>query len=375
MLVFARLGYLVLLLTMSPSRLLAAEVQPPFDIEAGGELGKSDGQEEGEWGGVPAVFRTPETGLGAGAVLIYIPTADGKKISSLLSGLVLTEKRQVIAAIYTERYFAGDQWVFELFTSYQDYPDTYFGIGNATESADAESYTWTQRKLAFSMRYLLSRDLRLGVVGAASDDSFRDQKPGGLLLSDDTPGSRGGRLHGLGASLRYETFDDAFSPRSGEVVNVSHIGYAKALGSDYQLRTSEINAKKFWSLSADDVLGLQFYAALQTGEVPFYQLAQLGGKNLLRGYFQGRYRDKNFVLSQGEYRRSLAARWGGVLFLGLGDVAARPTELELARAKPSTGFGLRYQLVERQRINVRLDFGFGRGESNPSVYLYILEAF
>ena len=43
--------------------------------------------------------------------------------------------------------------------------------------------------------------------------------------------------------------------------------------------------------------------------------------------------------------------------------------------KPSGGFGLRYRLVERQRINLRLDFGFARREPTPSVYLNLLEAF
>ena len=109
----------------------AEDVQPPFDIEGGGDYAKAR-QKSGEWGGVPAVFRTPETGLGVGAVLIYLPRKDQEavKASSVLLGGVITERHQALASLYTEQYLGHDQWVAELYLAVQDYPDFFFGFGN-----------------------------------------------------------------------------------------------------------------------------------------------------------------------------------------------------------------------------------------------------
>ena len=60
---------------------------------------------------------------------------------------------------------------------------------------------------------------------------------------------------------------------------------------------------------------------------------------------------------------------------GAGEVAHDPNELTARGSKPSEGFGLRYQPTNKQKINLRLDFGFAPYEQNPSTYFYILEAF
>lgn len=353
----------------------ADNVQPPFDIEGGGGYAKAE-QDESEWGGVPAVFRTPETGVGAGAVLIYLPPQLSGKASSVLSGGVLTEKKQSLASVYTEQYFAHDLWAAELYVAYQDYPDLFFGVGNDTKVADQEPYTWRQHKAAVSLRRLLTPDLRVGLNAVSQTDNFTKVQTGGLLDSGQVYGRQGGESRGLGGSLRWDTCDDAYSPTRGESFNVLAIRYDRHLGSEYSFNFYELNLKKFWSLNDKTVIAGQIYHVVNAGgDVPFYQLALMGGKNLLRGYYQGRFRDRNMLVAQSEYRRRLWRRWGGVVFGGFGEVSHDLAGLALTGAKPTTGFGLRYQLVEHQRINVRLDFGFGRNESNPSVYLYLLDAF
>jgi hypothetical protein len=62
-----------------------------------------------------------------------------------------------------------------------------------------------------------------------------------------------------------------------------------------------------------------------------------------------------------------------VVFAGLGDVAPSPTKLTLAAELWSAGFGFRYRLDDRERVNVRLDFGFGNGDSG--FFLSLGEAF
>lgn len=350
----------------------------PMDVTAGGPYASEQAGQRGsaEVGGVPALFRTPETGLGGGAVVVYVPAVPfGARVSSALGGILYTEKRQFLAGLYVEQYFGHDRWAAEVYLARQDYPDSFFGIGNKTLWADEEHYDWRQAKTAISLRYLFTPDIRAGLCAVAETNQFLRFEPGGQLDSGNIHGAAGGNNLALGLTMRYDTTDDAYAPRRGQVLNASYLRYAPQLGGDYDFASTEINAKTFHALAANDVLASQLYIGYGTGEMPFFSLYQLGGKNLLRGYFYGRYRDRNMAVAQTEWRHQIKGPVGTVVFAGLGDVTPEFWQMGRSQAKFAGGFGLRYQLVERTKINLRLDFAFARGETNPSTYLYILEAF
>jgi outer membrane protein assembly factor BamA len=357
-------------------RALAFDPEMPPEMQGGGDVAKAKddkkgARKEGEVGGAPAIFRTPETGLAVGAVFIYLPPRAKTKVSSALAGLLYTQKNQILLALYSERYFGDDKWALEAYGQYQDYPDSFFGIGNDTLVGDKEQFIWRERKGALGLRRLLTPDLRIGLNTSAQTDDFADIEDDGMLASGDVRGAAGGDLHALGGSIRYDTFDDGYGPTKGDVVNFVGLHYS----GDYTYDSYELNLKKFWPVDAESEIGAHIYGLMLTGEPPFYQLGALGGKNLLRGYYLGRYRDRNMLVAQSEYRHRLWCRFGGVLFAGAGEVAREPDDFTAKDLKPSGGFGGRYQLVEGQRINLRLDVAFGRGEQNPSIYFYILEAF
>jgi hypothetical protein len=66
-------------------------------------------------------------------------------------------------------------------------------------------------------------------------------------------------------------------------------------------------------------------------------------------------------------------RWGMVGFVGIGNVAPSISELGFGLLKSSWGLGLRYAAIPEERLNIRIDFGFGT--QNPGFYLNIREAF
>ena len=66
-------------------------------------------------------------------------------------------------------------------------------------------------------------------------------------------------------------------------------------------------------------------------------------------------------------------RIGLVGFAGFGDVADKISHFDLENFKHSVGFGLRYLFSPKERLNIRLDFGFGSGTSG--VYFTAAEAF
>lgn len=99
----------------------------------------------------------------------------------------------------------------------------------------------------------------------------------------------------------------------------------------------------------------------------------LGGAELMRGYYEGRYRDKQFIGGQAEYRMPIWWRFGAAAFAGLGDVAPAIQEFRLSSFKPSYGLGLRFMVNPKEKVNIRLDYAWGQQTSG--FYLEITEAF
>ena len=62
-----------------------------------------------------------------------------------------------------------------------------------------------------------------------------------------------------------------------------------------------------------------------------------------------------------------------MLFAGIGDVAPDVGRLTLAGNLWSAGFGVRYLWDEAEKLKIRLDFGWGNGDSG--FYLTLGEAF
>jgi outer membrane protein assembly factor BamA len=122
------------------------------------------------------------------------------------------------------------------------------------------------------------------------------------------------------------------------------------------------------------VIALQTYDVFISGEAPFQMLGMLGGSYWMRGYYLGRYRDRNMITAQVEYRFPVWWRFGAVGFAGAGDVASDAGKFRADRFKHSVGCGVRFMFDTRERINARLDFGFG-SDDNAGIYAMVLEAF
>jgi hypothetical protein len=120
-----------------------------------------------------------------------------------------------------------------------------------------------------------------------------------------------------------------------------------------------------------------FVATTNTGaDVPFYMLYTLGGsgglksfrpdligsdgtRSTLRGFRNYRFRDRDLVLMQAEYRIPVHKYVHTSVFVDAGQVAPRTSEL-FSNLRKSTGFSLSY--VRKGKTVGRMDVGFGGGE-------------
>ena len=98
---------------------------------------------------------------------------------------------------------------------------------------------------------------------------------------------------------------------------------------------------------------------------------------MMRGYYNGRYRDRNFIGSQTELRYRVSDRFGLDAFLGTGEVAHKA--FSAAQLKPDYGGGVRYFFDTEKGLSIRADYGIGQkpaGEKRESgFYIALGEAF
>ncbi len=122
------------------------------------------------------------------------------------------------------------------------------------------------------------------------------------------------------------------------------------------------------------MLAANLYLKSVGSNAPFYELPALGGQQPMRGYFAGRYRDRNYMSLQSELRQYFSKRFGFEAFAGVGDVGNEITDLSLRELKYSFGGGLRYLFNKKENVNLRMDIGVGQ-DGNTGICFGIEEAF
>ncbi|MCF0160146.1 MAG: BamA/TamA family outer membrane protein [Bacteroidaceae bacterium] len=119
-------------------------------------------------------------------------------------------------------------------------------------------------------------------------------------------------------------------------------------------------------------LAFEFHGRYNAGKnVPWVMMAEVGGSSRMRGYFQGRYRDKGLLESQIELRQHIKGRSGAVLWIGAANIFPSFDKIRMRNTLGNYGIGYRFEL--KHGINIRADLGFTNEE--PGLVFGINEAF
>jgi outer membrane protein assembly factor BamA len=198
-------------------------------------------------------------------------------------------------------------------------------------------------------------------------------EPGGILSSGSIAGSRGGLLSGFGVSLDWDTRDSVLYPRKGVFFQLTADTYETMTGSDFAFTSLKLDCREYFLVAPNQVLAFQAYIRSTSGEVPFYKLAFLGGESIMRGYYKGRFRDKDILAVQAEYRVMVTKRIGVAGFAGLAEVFPGFADFKLNDIKYSVGTGVRYVVNKREGTTLRLDMAWGK--ASFGLYITAQEAF
>lgn len=327
---------------------------------------------------LPIIARSIETGWSFGiasASTFHLKSRDTATRTSNAQALALyTTRKQFVVALNGSIYFPGERFIINEQLSYSSFPDDFWGLGKHAPDSTKESYKFQQYYIYLHPQYKIGRNLFLGVVYEYQRVFNTQYLKGGLFDQQNVLGRNGYHVSGIGLSLTYDTRNNAFSPDRGVMLQFYFNHFAPVFGSDYQYTNYVLDLRRFIRVFKQQVLALQMFGSFNGGEVPLRSLSYLGGSNSMRGYYAGRYRDKNAAVIQAEYRVPLFWRLGAVGFGDIGNVGPELKDVNFQHLKYSYGGGLRVALNQKEKLNLRLDYGLAKGKSQ-GFYLQLGEAF
>ena len=318
--------------------------------------------EDGSLGVYPLLFFESTYGLLVGAQ-VEIRPARGHKVE-LFGGVGFDSRHRVSLEYHASRYL-DDRLDLAVGMEVDRKPKSrFYGIGNADEIDTPPVPIDPFMEELATKSYFDDRLARVGVMvsvevapssfvdvgGAVSDRERSDSpkepsiemvfEPSSLIAFDDYQSGY------AELQLRYD------SRRPGSDWQPRHVLSAGSLASGYIGRTTLDPGDGFWRGGIDlqqyiplgvgpRVLSLRFEGeavSAEPDEVPFTELASLGGRQWLRGYANDRFRDQVSAVAVAEYQWDLASWLYASVFVDVGRVYSGLDDLTLSGLR--CGFGV-----------------------------------
>ena len=328
----------------------------------------------------PVVSFAPETNLSIGVGIKGLFKMKGSGDETRTSNLPLTVQYTIENRYF---FFSG----FEIFSPQEKYvltgtmlaqsfPSLFFGIGPDTPKSNEEKFDYSQVLLEpIFLKNLFKRYLFFGAGIRYNKINKVEALPNGLLRNTSQTGALGSTSSGLQLAMLYDSRDNILNASKGLFISLTHGFYGDWLGSSHDFQLTKLDFRYFIQPLGEpsSIVGFHFLSQLSQGDTPLQELGQLGGHEIMRGYFEGRYTDRQLIATQVEWRQKLTHRWGAVAFVGVGNVAPSFDSFDFGTLRTSFGLGLRFLVDEEENLNVRLDFGIGNEKAN--YYFKIAEAF
>lgn len=175
----------------------------------------------------------------------------------------------------------------------------------------------------------------------------------------------------IGFAAEYDTRDDAFNAYEGMYIRLDQMFAPKFIGNQYAFSLTEARLNNYFTVWKGGVVATNLHTRLTYGNTPWGMMSGLGGSRTMRGYWKNRYNDKCAADLTVELRQHVYKRIGVVAFAGIGEVFPKVNQIFRGHTLWNFGAGIRWEF--KHRVNLRLDYGFGSGQSG--VVFSVNEAF
>src|SRR5690606_10691260 len=239
---------------------------------------------------------------------------------------------------------------------FRDFPFHFYGLGGDTYERDKDLLTQRLIRFVAEGEHLIAKNYYAGFATLFEQYRYTDAVEGGIYGQMPLRGAPGGRFFSAGITQLYDTRNNNTYSTKGFYARLRYL-YAPAFwgGEHFTGHRMDLDLRSFFPLTPAIPLGLQGkYETYFHQESPFYLTSQLGSDTMMRGYYQGRYRDNSLLAAQAEVRWRVHPRIGFAVFAAAGNVYR--TNFDFSSLKPAGGTGIRYFFDLEHSSSVRIDY-------------------
>lgn len=338
---------------------------------------------------VPIFGYTQEAGLEFGAAGIYsfyVDKTDSIIRASQIFGVAFTSTKGVSQISGKgDIWSRGNKWHQIYEARFSNIPFNFYGLGSNTLKADEDLIVQTRWRFNAEIERQFTKAYYPGIGLEFESLNFKDRELGGIFDSENQANlfdKDGGRYVFLKITQLIDTRNSNTYTTKGFYGRVRY-NYAPDFfgGNNFSGNLFTADARYFQALSKKLTLGSQFFyeTISSKNEIPFYMLRQMGNDQVMRGYYLGRYRDKNYMALQAELRYRIIDRFGLVAFGGGGSVYKNGFLPQQKLLKPNYGIGARLFFDLDKSIALRVDYAWGEKPINENrikgLYISLGESF
>lgn len=312
-----------------------------------------------------------DTKLGLGLVASGLYRMDRSDLSLPPSSISLygdvTTTGFYLLGIRGTTIFKEDKFRLGINFYFFSFPSKYWGIGyaNGNRKNDYTTYKRLEKQIRVDFSKSIFPNTYLGATGLFRHVNGKDFKD--IRFLDGEKGDIA--TLGFGLFVTYDTRDFLPNPYRGTYIKFEQLFFPDFWGNKF--KRSEILFRNYNKLWKGAILASDLQGTLNYGNTPWSMVALLGGSYQMRGYYEGQYRDNKLIQTQIELRQHIYNRHGIVVWGGAGNVFPNFHHFKWKETLPTYGIGYRWEF--KKRVNVRLDYGIGKGQS--AFYFNIEEAF
>ncbi len=356
---------------------------------------------------LPNISSNPSNGflLGIGGTFgWYMGPKGTTRVSAAPFTVAVTSKKQLITFVKSNIYTKDDKFFLQGDWRFYIYSQPTYGLGSNApdtvglpggfhwdgEGGDLDSAAFPMKFNQVKIHEIVSRKIVTNFyVGigyhfdyfyAINDEKLKLDTTPQLMTPHYVYSTKYGynindyMLSGLSANLVYDSRDNQANPYKGIYANINYRYNFTFLGSDQDASELWLEFRTYVGLSKKKARHLIAFWAFGdfnlTGHLPYMTLPNLGGDQRARsgrGYTNGRFRGKDLVYGEVEYRFPI---WpcsniiGGVLFANASTTNNPDRNVKLFEyIQPAVGFGIRIMVNKYFRTNINLDLAIGAKSS------------
>lgn len=323
---------------------------------------------------LPVVFRFPETRWGAGvagtATFSFARDSVGANPSQVSFGATFTQNKQLLLFLPFTLFLKNNQWYIFNDSGWYRYNYFFYGIGENRGPKEVFEVDFPRVRLtgAWGIRPRTYIGLRINYEAY----KITEVQPGGMLDQGQIQGSQFSRTSGMGPYYLRDRRDQVFYPTKGSWLEAFWVPSSPIFGSDQRFSRLHLDYAYYRTIGRNIVSASNAWLQAHVGpEVPFSQLAFLGGQRKMRGLYEGYFRDRHAVLWQQEVRWKF---WGPFGIVGFGSAGWLGDQKGIRWHKPKFSYGAGFRIATKSNLNLRLDYAMSPYERG-TFYATIGEAF